>query len=423
MTDGAAAPQSAPLPSRWLVLAVLVAVALLSYADRYLFAGLAPVISHEFALSDGTLGLLLGPAFALLYTVLGVPAARLADRTSWIRVAAAGCLMWSLFTFATALATSTATLALARVGVGIGEAAYQAPVSALIAAYFPLHQRGRAFAALMSAIYLGQITGFAGGPALAARAGWRAPFELMGLAGVMVAGLALAVVRDPRHEARPATPEPLGTLALRLGANRCWRWLTIGFSLGSFGGLAFGLWGTVLFERAFHLTNKASGAAFGLPFGLSGLTGAFVFGWAADKAARRWGSGAPLLLSAVALGTATLATLAVAWVPSLGAAQLLAVPSGMLGGGWSIGAMAAYQHLLPERYRASGTALALLVIGLLANVGAPWAVGALSQHFGEGLAGLRLALTLLIPTGFVGALALWRAGGMLAASQAMLAAE
>ena len=163
MTDGAAAPQSAPLPSRWLVLAVLVAVALLSYADRYLFAGLAPVISHEFALSDGTLGLLLGPAFALLYTVLGVPAARLADRTSWIRVAAAGCLMWSLFTFATALATSTATLALARVGVGIGEAAYQAPVSALIAAYFPLHQRGRAFAALMSAIYLGQITGFAGG--------------------------------------------------------------------------------------------------------------------------------------------------------------------------------------------------------------------------------------------------------------------
>ncbi|MBS0255282.1 MAG: MFS transporter, partial [Proteobacteria bacterium] len=395
----------------------------LNYADRYLFAGLAQVMKREFVLSDGTLGLLLGPAFALLYTILGVPAARLADRTSWIAVACAGCLMWSLFTLSTALATSTATLALARVGVGIGEAAYQAPVAALIAAYFPLHQRGRAFAALMSAIYIGQIAGIAGGPAMAAMAGWRAPFVALGGAGVIAAGLALALVRDPRHEARPPAVEGLGRLALRLGRTPCWRQLTFGFSLGSFAGLAFGLWGTVLFERAFHLSTKASGAAFGVPFGFSGLIGTLGFGVIADRLARTRGPGAPLLLSGAALGVATLCTLAITWVPSLALAQLLALPSGLLGGGWSIGAMAAFQHLLPERYRAAGTALALLVIGLIANVGAPWSVGLLSQSFGEGLAGLRMALSLLIPTGVLGAFLLARAAGSLVADQARLADE
>ena len=123
-----------PLSNKWVVLALMLAIALLNYGDRYLLAGLAQPIKLEFGMSDGFMGLLMGPAFALLYSLVAVPIAIHADRTSKVAIICAGCVMWSLFTVLSGLATSAGVLALARVGVGIGEAAFQAPAYALLAA-------------------------------------------------------------------------------------------------------------------------------------------------------------------------------------------------------------------------------------------------------------------------------------------------
>ena len=407
MTEVGAAAAGAGLPNRWLVLFLLLLVAVLNYADRYLMAGLAQVLKQTFALSDTMLGVLLGPAFAVLYIIAGVPIARLADRGSRLAVACLGCLAWSLFTLLTALATGPAGLVLARVGVGIGEAAYQAPVAALVAAYFPLAERGRAFAALTTAVYLGQLCGLAGGPAMAQVAGWRMPFVVLGASGIVVAALAYAVIREPARTAK-MHQEPLAPLAARLGRTACWWQLTLGLALGSLSGMSFGLWATALFERAYHLSNKAAGAAFGVPSGLSGLVGTVLFGVIADRLARR-DPAAPLRLAALALGAATTTIIVTTWAPSVGLAQLMALPSGLLGGGWSVAVLAGFQALLPDRMRAAGTALALAVVGLMASVVGPWLTGWLSDALGAGVIGLRLALSLIIPTGLVGALALWRA--------------
>jgi MFS family permease len=407
------------LPNRWLVLGLLLLVAVLNYADRYLLAGLAQVLKQAFALSDTMLGVLLGPAFAVLYTILGVPMARLADRGSRLAVACLGCLAWSLFTLLTALATSPLGLIAARVGVGIGEAAYQAPVAALAAAYFPVAERGRAFAVLTTAVYLGQLGGLAGGPALAHGAGWRLPFVALGLCGMVVAGLAYALIREPARA--PSTRyEPLGPLVTLLGRAACWRQLTLGLALGSLSGVTFGLWATALFERAYHLSNKAAGAAFGVPVGLSGLTGTLMFGLLADRLARR-DPAAPLRLASLALAAATASIMVTTWAPGLGLAEAMALPSGLLGGGWSVAVMAGFQSLLPDRMRAAGTALALLVVGLAANVVGPLLTGWLSDGLGAGAIGLRLALSLIIPTGLIGALALWRASASLGPDRARLA--
>ncbi len=413
------------LTPRPLVLAMMLGIAVLCYADRYLLAGLAQPIKREFGLSDTVLGVLLGPAFALLYTVLGVPAARLADRTSRIAVAAGGCLLWSLFTALTAVANDAWLLGLARVGVGIGEAAYQAPVMALIAAYFPAQQRGRALALMACAIYIGQMTGMAGGPALAAASSWRTPFAALGGVGLAMALAAWLIIKEPPREALPAAQlehEPLTALARRLLRARSWILLTMGLALGSFSGVSFGLWGPTLFERAYGLTNQAAGAAFGLPFGIAGLLGTLGYGFVSDRIGRR-GSAAPLRLAGAALAIATLCIFTITWVPSLQVAQLLAIPSGLLGGGWSVGVYVGFQHILPERVRASGTAIALLAVGLIANLGGPWVAGLLSDIFGGGLAGLRASLTVVIPLGLIGALAMWRASGLLDADRRRLAGE
>lgn len=420
MTDPAGAQR---LSNKWLVLAMLLGIALLNYGDRYLLAGLAEPIKRKFAMSDTFMGLLMGPAFALLYSVLAVPIAIRADRTSKVLIIALGCITWSLFTALSGYATSAEMLAFARVGVGIGEAAFQAPAFALLAAYFAPEQRGKAFAVMGMAVYFGQLLGYVGGPALAARGTWQTPFEVLGLAGVVIGALAWLTLREPPRPAKSATDisEPLWPLFKRLWAARSFRRMALGMALGTLSGISFGMWGPALFERAYGLTTQQASSTFGLAFGLPGLVGMLVFGVLVDHLAKRdkrW----LLLLAAGALFAATTLILLVTWMPTIGAAKWLAIPSGLLGGGWAVGIYTALQYVLPDRARVTGTALAMLVINLVGYVTGPLLAGQLSDVVaGEGAQGLRVALSLVIPLGFVGALLMWLGGRSIESDRAKLA--
>jgi MFS family permease len=409
------------LTSAWILLPLVLSIAVLNYADRYLLAGLAEPVKREFALSDGFMGILLGPAFALLYGLLAIPAARLADRTSRIAILAGGCALWSLFTLLTAQASAPWMLAVARAGVGVGEAAYQAPVAALLASYFPVEKRGKVFGLMATAIYLGQILGYTGGPAIAATSGWRTAFLSLGLAGLVVATASFLLIREPPRAASASAPQPLLPLFARAWRLASFRNIALGMALGTLSGLVFGLWGTTLYERAYGITTREAGAAFGLAMSIPGLIGTLGFGVIADRLARR-GMNGPLKLAATALFCATLMILCVTWAPTKTMAMIFSIPAGLLGGGWSVGMIAALQFLFPERFRATGTALALLIVTLIAHVCGPPLAGALSDLFPHGGAfGLRMALSLVIPVGFVGALLMWRAGRTLEADQQTLA--
>lgn len=409
VTDRAGTPR---LSNKWLVLVMMLAVSLVNYGDRYLLAGLAEPIKREFAVSDTFMGMLMGPAFALLYSIIAVPIALYADKASRIAIVCVGCLAWSGFTLMSGLATSPWMLAFARVGVGVGEAAFQAPAYALLAAYFPAEQRGKAFAVMGMAIYFGQLIGYAGGPAIAARGTWHDAFEVLGLVGIGIALLAWLTVREPARPAIPASQpkDPLWPLFKRLMAARSFRFMTLGMALGTLSGISFGMWGPALFERAYGLTTQQASGTFGLAFGMPGLVGMLLFGFLVDRMTRK-GPQWLLLLAAGALFAATAMILAVTWAPDLKAAQILAIPSGLLGGGWSIGIMAALQYVLPDRFRATGTALSLLVINLIGYVLGPLLAGQLSDLApGAGATSLRLALSFVIPVGFLGALLMWLGG-------------
>lgn len=392
------------MTNRWVALALLVLVAVLNYADRFLMAGLAQPIKAHFGIGDAMMGALMGPAFALLYTVFALPIARLADRRSRVLIVAAGCGVWSFFTLLSGMATTPATLAIARVGVGIGEAAYQAPAAALIAAYFPLEQRGRAFALLGTAIYFGQMTGFAGGPAIAAAYDWPTAFHALGAAGIVVAVATLLIVREPARAVVSASSPalPLGaTIRLLIGTPTV-RHLATLLTFGTLSGVTFAMWGTALFERAYGLSTKDAGAIFALSFGLPGLVGMLGFGFLADRLGRKDPS-AHLRMGAIALGCCTALVLAVVWTDNLTYARIFAVPAGLLGGGWSVAVMAGLQYVLPNAHRATGTALVLLITGLVATVIGPVVAGQLSDWIaGAGATGLRIGLTVAVPTAYFG---------------------
>lgn len=389
----------------WLVLGVFLLIYIFNYADRYLISGLVDPIKAEFGVGDQFMGVLMGPAFAVLYTTAGIPIARLADRSSRINIICIGCLIWSVFTGLSGLAVDAWTLALARVGVGVGEAAFVAPAYSVLSDYFKPEKRGIAFATLGLAVYFGQITGYSAGPAIADAYNWRMAFYVMAVPGIVLSAIAWLLIREPvrNHVTTTINQLPLLPLMRRLSRARAFVFMMLGMGLATLSGVGFGFWGPTLFHRLYDVPLPQASSAFGLYFGIAGLTGTLLFGYVADKVAKG-GLHRPLILAAAAMLAASVCILLVTWSDSFFLAKMLAIPSGLLGGGWAVGIMASLQYLLPDRFRATGTALFIMVTTLLGFVVGPWAVGVLSEWFGEGSLSLRYALSVIIPTGIAGAL-------------------
>lgn len=422
VSDRLSAWLSDRLPNRWLVLLLLLGIAIFNHADRFLLAGLVDPIKAEFGLSDGFMGLLMGPAFAVLYSSLAIPIAIFADKHNRVRIVVAGCIIWSLFTVLSGYATGPGTLALARIGVGVGEAAFQAPAYSIIAAYFLSEQRGKAFGILALSTYFGQMLGYGAGPAIAAQEDWRMAFKLFGGIGLIVVMLAWLIIREPARTEQPVVRQPIGPLSATLFRLPSFRAMSFGMGLGVLSGIAFGFWAPTLFSRNYSMTMAEAGSAFGSAFVLPAMIGVIGFGFVSDRLARD-NYGRMLLLSAISVGLATACVLAATWSPTINIALLWAIPAGLFGGGWSVGIYASLQYILPDHMRATGTAIAMLAVNLLGFVVGPWLAGTLSGLLGEGADGLQQALTLVVPLGFVGALLLWRASQALVTDRVRLDAE
>ena len=368
------------------------------------------------------MGLLMGPAFAVFYSTLAIPIAIYADRANRIRIIVAGCVIWSVFTILSGYATGPATLAAARIGVGVGEAAFQAPAYSIIAAYFIAEQRGKAFAVMALAVYFGQMLGYGAGPAIAEVHDWRFAFKLFGAVGLGIVAVAWLVVREPPRIGDKVARLPLVPLARQLVKLRSYRGMMIGMGLGVLSGIAFGFWGPTLFSRNYEITMAEAGSAFGGAFVIPGMIGAMLFGALADRISKS-GYDRMLLLSAIGLTVATAVVVATVWANSLTVALLWAIPAGLFGGGWAVGIYAGLQYILPDRMRATGTAIAMLAVNLLGYVIGPWIAGELSEVFGEGAAGLRMSLTVVVPVGLAGAFLLWRGALSLEADRKSLYAD
>ena len=119
-----------------LVLALLVTAYTFNFIDRTIIATIGQAIKVDLKITDTQLGLLGGLYFALLYTLLGIPIARFAERFSRVNIISGAIVIWSAFTALCGTASSFATLAAYRFGVGFGEAGLSPPAHSLISDYF-----------------------------------------------------------------------------------------------------------------------------------------------------------------------------------------------------------------------------------------------------------------------------------------------
>ncbi|MBE7619152.1 MFS transporter [Gluconacetobacter entanii] len=279
------------LPSRrgWspAVIMLLGVAGMLDFIDRFVFSSANDAIKHDLHLSDATVGLLGGTAFALLYGVMIVPFALVSDRGFAARMASFGIALWSIATALMGRTHGIATMAATRVCVGLGQAAFSPSSSALNAAYSTPEKRSTSFAISYGVSYLGYVIGLAGGGYLVEHVGWRVTFAAVGLAGIPVAILLYVFVREP-----PMPPaEPEGGSWRALLANRPLRDLLLYGVTSQVVTYGITLWGVSFYMRSFGLTSGQAGAWFGIGIGIASVLGTFIGGPIADRVARHFGFG------------------------------------------------------------------------------------------------------------------------------------
>ena len=419
---------------RSYAMGLLLAISTINYLDRQIVHILAEPIKNDLGLADWQLGMLTGLAFGVLYTLFGLPIARLAERGNRPIIIATATAVWSVFTVLCGTVSNFWQLALARVGVGIGEAGCTPPAHSLIMDYTPPDKRGSALAFYGMGAPLGGLLGMAFGGLAADAFGWRAAFLLAGGPGVLFAILTFLTLKEPRRKRRrlagkTAVGETLGAMLRLVSAKRSYWLLGAAITCNVF--IAYG---HGPFIASFYLRNhsaalaqaaSATGALFGFTLGsvgflglalglLGGFCGAigiFIGGRLAD----RFGPNDPrryLYLPALAVFLCVPIFIGAMTAPSIWVSLALYGLNALIGFTWYGPAYTAWFSLVPAHMRATNSAVSLFVANLLGLGLAPLGVGLLSDLYGASMGsgeGIRWALISLTGVGVLTGLLFWMA--------------
>ena len=416
-----AAADGSPNPSyAWYVVLVLMVCNTLSFVDRQILSLLVAPIKHDLAISDTKIGLLQGLAFALFYTIMGLPIGRVADRWSRRNLISGGVLFWSLMTALCSLARNFPALFLARIGVGVGEATLAPSAFSLLADYFPARRLATAVSLYSMGIMLGSgLALIAGGmvidatsrmpvvelPLLGSMASWRLTFLVVSAPGLLIA-LLVRTIREPQRRALLRTAQG-GAARLSIQdvvVQLKLRWQSVaGISLGMmFQAMClygFNAWAPSLFQRVYGWPAGKTGLALGLIFLSFGCLGMWAGGALCDYWKAKGIREAPLKVAVCSsIGNllfflpALLLAPDPAWTLTLLAPAVfsVALPIGS--------SFSAIQLIFPNQVRGQVSALLLFVLNLGGLSLGPLLPGMFNDYlFGSGkMVGSSLALAIAI---------------------------
>jgi MFS family permease len=267
------------------ILALLTALNLLNYLDRFILAAVLPKVQDDlhlsYALAGGLFTVFLIGYFATS-PIFGIVADR-AGPGGRKALLALGIGIWSVATIASGLARSATAMVAARAVVGVGEASYATISPALIDDVAPADQKGRWMAIFSAAVPIGSAMGYLlGGVVLGMTGNWRDVFLVAGGPGLALALLCLLIHEPPQHSSPPSPFESVRTLSrlplyLRAVSGFC----AYTFAIGGFAALAVSY--TV---RRYGLETGRASTAFGLVTVIAGFLGTLIGGWMGDAAAR-----------------------------------------------------------------------------------------------------------------------------------------
>jgi predicted MFS family arabinose efflux permease len=392
------------------MLVLLMAVVCTHSMDRLGFSMVLGGVKHSMALSDTQLGLLAGPAFALLNAAAALPLARVADMFGRKRVLAGCTMLWSAFTGLTGLASGFAGLALTRACVGLADAAAMPVSQSLLAAASAPARRPGVLAMLTAGSYGGTVLGFALSGVLAQQLGWRAALMCLGAPGVVLGALVWLTLSEP-EEPRPAQTLPRVWLSDWLPVVRTARFIdaTMAVASGEILGWAAFAWLPSFYQRSYGMTPSEIGFWLAGAVGVGAAVGAIAGGALTTRLSVRWPGAGMWLSFWTTLASAPLLT--AAFMTDSKAISLLCVLLSGVTGAVCMGPIAAtVQGLADHRTRATLAAVFGIANTLLGQAVGPLLVGAVSdlsvRYYGS--ESLRFSLEVVSVLGFWPAVHLYR---------------
>jgi MFS family permease len=423
--SAAGAPALLSRPWYWnYVLGALTTCYVVNVMDRsQILAASLQAIKAEFGATDFQLGMLTGLPFALFYSLLGIPIAAWADRSSRRNVLALAVAIWSGMTALCGMAVNFTMLFAARVGTAIGEAGGSPPSHSLISDYFPKTRRGTAFSIYALAVPIGTSLGAAIGGWGNQHLGWRMTFIAVGLPGILLALLTRLTVLEPprgfadgtaRATAATKTPGMLEVLAFLL-QRRSFVHLSLAAALHSVVWYASGAFNNAFLQRSHGMTVSEAGYWIAVLSAIAGL-GTFFGGVAADRLSalrqdRRWYLWVP--------GIATLLCVPFQFLAYMSPGLAVTLPSFV-----GLMFMAAVffgpsfvmtQSLATVRMRSVATSLLLFIQTLIGNGLGPSTTGKISDWLRPSLQDDSLRYALVV----IGVVNLWAAAHYLLASRTL----
>ena len=404
------APNGAPddfLVSRaqaWFAFAMTFALMLFDYIDRQVIVSLFPHLKAEWNLTDKQLGGLVS-IISIVVAVGGIPVALLADRVSRVKSIVVMASTWSVATISCMFAGSYAQLFAARALVGAGETGYGSVGAALIASLFPRRMRSALLGAFFAAASIGSVLGVLLGGMVAARFGWQAAFGVVGVPGLVLALLYLAV-RDYQTVPLAAPSRNASSrggvavqIALTLLRTRTLLWVCAGAAMQLIVVSALWSWLPSYLNRFHGLSTEAASQQAALVV-LLGAVGCLVWGSVVDRFGRQRARRKPVALAVLCL--ITLGVFAVAFgVMPVGPAQFRLILLGGFMMTCTVGAAAAIAlDVIHPGVRSTGAAVLSLFQNLFGLAVGPFLAGVLSDAWG-----LQQALAVIPAFGLLAALA------------------
>ncbi|MAK59451.1 MAG: MFS transporter [Ponticaulis sp.] len=385
---------------RTYVLLTLTIVYTLNFVDRILITVVGRPIIDEFQLSNFQFGILTGFAFALLYTLLGIPIAIASERINRVRIIGACVILWSVATILCGFAVGFATLLAARVLVGIGEAGCTPPANSIISDYYKPSSRATALGIYAMGVTAGGLLAQLFGGSLLKFFSWREAFIFVGAPGVLIGLLLLFTVKEPpRGYSEPPTSRKTDSIpipqALREIITKPTFWImSAGATIAAFAGYALIGFQPLYIQYVKGVSVSDTALLYMAPLAVAGSAGAFLGGWLTELASKKHPT-------------------AICWVPGL--AHLLCAPiyaySFVIGGlipmliFMAIAAVLQYfylgsqyniaQSVVSVRVRATSVAILLFIVNLIGYGAGPPFFGFLADMFTNNyLASMDLGTTL-----------------------------
>ena len=383
------------------VLGILVIVYTFNFIDRQILSILLESIKNDLNLSDTSLGLLSGFAFALFYATLGIPIAKYADFGNRRNLISLAIGIWSFMTALSGLAQNFFHLLIARIGVGVGEAGCSPPAHSMISDYFPANIRATALGIYSLGIPFGIMFGLFAGGWINEYFGWRIAFFVVGVPGILLAIIFRFTVQEPKRgqaEGRADTKDQPNIIetAKFLLSKKSFRHLAFGASLAAFVGYGAITWLPSFFQRSYGMQTGDVGWYLGLILGIPGGLGIFLGGYLSDYFGSkdvRW----CLWIVVLAMLITTPLYYMVYLSPTSNTSFLWLIIPIAFGNFYQATTFSQTQGIVELRMRSVAAAILLFIINIIGLGFGPQAVGILSDILSKnyGKESLRYSLMIL----------------------------